>query len=800
MRRSGKTRWAGFLFGLACAAATGTRAQSPEYTFHIPAEPVDQALVDFAIQAHLSVGHSGVAFRNARANAVSGTFRSDEALRRLLAGTGYSFTFLDPWTVAIHPAAASPAAQPQPAPLATEQVVVTATKRREVAQTIPASIAVISGRELDDTRTRTPNELTTQVAGLLATNLGPGQDKLFVRGLSDSVLPGQSESIVGLYLDEARITDDAPDPDLRLVDIDRVEVVRGPQGTLYGAGSLAGLVRIITNKPDFDDREFAAETSVANTKTGAPSYGVDMMVNQPLVAGKLALRLVGYVQHDGGYIDELRFNLPNANSTFTEGGRAALSWRPNAIWTVTAGLTYQDIRERDSQYFTEGSAALVRDNFVLEPTSNRFFEANVTVTASLNWADLVYASAVTVRKLHSKYDATSAWSDLTGFATGASAFNDGRDVTSVTQEFRLASNGNTRWQWLAGAFYSHRDEDFGSDLTGPDATGSLLDAESERRTDHADEYALFGEATYRPWPKISITAGARVFEASHSVGADALSTIPGASFAFASSTSQHGVTPKLVLAYRPVRPVTVYASVSEGYRLGGFNINGPAGAMAGDDGSGGSTFESDFLWNYEIGAKTEFWGGRLVANAAGYLAVWRNVQSDQVRSDGTFYIVNAGTVNDLGLEADVSLIPLDNLTLRANLFLNNAQLNHPNPLLVQTEGVLPGAPDISFGVSGRYDIPLRKWGSAFIGADYSFVGRSHLGFDESNSPPMGGYHLTNLRLGLTHGSWEFTAFADNLANNQKNTFAFGNPFDFATSRQVTPPRPRTIGVSLSWFD
>jgi outer membrane receptor protein involved in Fe transport len=782
------------VLGLVCAVSLQHAwAQGEAVAIHIPAEPLDKALVDFALQARLTVGHPGVAFKQAHANAVDGTITPEEGLRRLLAGTGYGFDFLEADTVRIRLVAADRAA---PA-LTVEQVIVTATKREAVAQALPYSIVVMTGSQLQNTDTQTPNGLTTQVAGLLATNLGPGQDKFFVRGLSDSVLPGLSESMVGLYLDEARITDDAPDPDLRLVDIDRVEVVRGPQGALYGAGSLGGLVRIITNKPDFDSEQFSASSNYAITRGGGPSYGMDAMVNLPIVNGALAARGVFYWQHDGGYIDDLRLNIPNANSTDTEGGRLALAWQPNAIWSVTAGLVYQDIKEKDSQYYAEGSPALTRENFLREPQSNRFVETSITASAQLGWADFLSASALTVRGLHGQYDATTAWPSLTGLPQGVAAFDDGRGVTSVTQEIRLTSTGGGRWQWLTGAYYSHRDESFRSDLTGPDASGLPLDAQSERRADHANEMALFGEATFSPWPQFSITAGARVFDASHDVTARALATIPGGSFTFKGSIAQSGITPKLVFAYTPLENVMAYASVSEGYRLGGFNIDSPAG---GADEDGGKAFDSDSLWNYELGAKTAFWDGRLTLNAAGYLAVWRNVQTDQIAADGSFFIANAGTVNDLGVETDVTIVPVDNLTLQGNLFLNNAQLSHPNPLLVQTEGVLPGAPDISFGISGRYDFPWHRWGDAFAGFDYSYVGRSHLGFDESNSPPMGGYHLTNLRLGIRRGEWQAVLFVDNLANEQKNTFAFGNPFDFATTHQITPPRPRTIGIDLNWTE
>lgn len=781
--------------GMACSLLPlYARAQEAAIAIHVPAEPVGQALVDLALQAKLSIGDAGLDFGSARANAVDGFYTPQAALEHLLAGTGYEFDFVDRDTVRIRRHAAPVKASPQ----TIETVVVTATKREAVAQDLPYSIVAVSGRHLEMSRAQTPNDLTSQVAGLTATNLGAGEDKLFVRGLSDSVLPGLSESMVGLYLDEARITDDAPDPGLRLVDIDRVEVIRGPQGTLYGAGSLGGLIRIVTNAPVQGETQFRFSSSAAATQGGAPSYGFDAMMNLPLVDDRLALRAVVYSDVDGGYLDQDRLHLKNTNETDTKGARLALAWQANANWSVTAAAAYQDIHAGDAQYYEAGSPPLQRDNFLLEPQDNHFFEANVTVRGDLGWADLVSASALVVRRLDSRYDATGAWTALTGLPEGPSAFGDARGITSLTQEVRLASKGEGPWTWLAGVFLSHRDEEFHSILMGPDALGAPLAAESEQRADHAGDLALFGEASYAFTPQFTLTAGGRVFFSARRVDAHGMATIPADGFVFADSQDQSGATPKLVATYRPSDGLMFYGQISEGYRLGGFNVDGPAGAAHDPDDPGEKTFDSDSLWNFELGAKTELWDGHIVANAAAYLAIWNNVQSDQVRPDGTFFIANAGTVHDLGFETDVTVTPLEGLKLQGDLFVNNTQLTNPNPLLVKSDGVLPGAPDISFGVSGRYDLPWKGFVDTFIAFDYSYVGRSNLNFDEVNSPAMGGYHITNARIGFARGPWQLIAFADNIANERKNTFAFGNPFDFTSGRQITPPRPRTVGLSLSW--
>ena len=791
MQRSTLHYWR-LLLGVACLSwPLHASAQSAAVTVHIPAKPIGEALIDFAVQAKLSVSESGLDFHNARSNPVDGTFAQSEALKRLLAHSGFDFEFVDASTVRIRLAAVPAKIRPQR--YAIENVVVTATKREELAQNLPYSIAVTTQQQLEGFGVNSSHDLTSQVAGLTATNLGPGEDKLFVRGLTDSVLPGLSESMVGLYLDETRIADDAPDPNLRLIDIDRVEILRGPQGSLYGAGSLAGLVRIITRKPVMDEVQMMAGASVAATENGGMSTGYDGMLNIPLVRNRLALRVVGYIDEIGGYVDNIRLHRTNTNRSGVRGARAALGWHPNRVWTIAANFTLQNIKAQDSQYYLQQFGPQRRDNFLLEPHSDRMLLAGITASASFAGADLVSNTSFVDRHLRNRFDASLAWPDLTGFPISASPFDFARNIQSFTHETRLASTRTKHWQWLVGLFLSHRDEDFESNLTGPDTTGTDVLARMEAREDRADEAALFGEVTYDFTKKFSLTAGARVFNASHTVSAHSSGFLIGTPLSFNGSNTQIGAAPKLVLKYQPVPNTTFYAQFSEGYRLGGFNVDGPLNAT----GESENNFDSDVLRNYELGTKMSLFHGFAVTNAALYFAVWQNVQTDQIAPNGAFFIVNAGTVRDLGVEFDATLQPLRNLRLQGNFFWNNANLSGTNPILLASEGGLPGAPDISFGISGRYDFSIGARNTGFLSASYAYVGSSHLGFSE-NTPSMGNYHLANLRIGVERDGWQAVIFMNNLTNEAGNTFAFGNPFNLDKEMQITPPQPRTIGLSLIW--
>ena len=766
-------------------------AQNATVTIHVHPKPLAAALLDFAVQAGLSVNETGIDFHEAVGNAVDGSFTQQDGLRRLLSGTGYDFQFVAADSVQIR--AAKPASIRASRPAVIENVLVTATKRAEVAQSLPYSIAVAKGADLQDAGVISSNELTSYIAGLTATNMGAGEDKLFVRGLSDSVLPGLSESVVGLYLDEMRIADDAPDPNLQLIDIDRVEVLRGPQGSLYGGGSLAGLVRIVTRKPVLDSYEAAGGVSAATTAGGELSGGLNLMLNLPIAPGELAARLVGYSETTSGYVDDLRLHQSNVNRTTITGGRAAIGWQPDDTWTITGNMTYQETSARDSQYYVQSLGPDSRDNLLREPHYDRILLTGLTAEADFSGADLVSNTSFLDRRLKVRFDASHAWPSLTGFPLAPSPFDYARSILSFTHETRLSSTDNGRWEWLAGLFLGHRDEDFASTLSGPDSGGAMVLARVETREDRADEGALFGEVTYRFTSEISLIGGARLFIATHRISAERTGLLVGAPSPFKGTSSQTGIAPKLVLNYQPSASATFYAQFSEGYRLGGLNVNGPAGAT----GEGERNFDSDSLRNYEIGSKLNLFGGTMVANGAAYLALWRNVQTDQIAPDGAFFILNAGSVRDLGFELDLESRPMANLSLQVHGFWNNAMLSHPNPLLLTNEGGLPGAPDTRVGVSARYDIPLDEWGNAFLGASYDYVGASHLGFGE-NTPSMGNYRLVNVRLGWMRENWQATFFIDNLTGDVQNTFAFGNPFNIDAERQITPPRPRTIGLSLVW--
>jgi outer membrane receptor protein involved in Fe transport len=355
---------------------------------------------------------------------------------------------------------------------------------------------------------------------------------------------------------------------------------------------------------------------------------------------------------------------------------------------------------------------------------------------------------------------------------------------------------------VAGVTGLHREEDYRSRLVGPGSGGEPFVDLTQRRDDNADEAALFSEVTYRVNEWLDLTGGIRLFYASVGADAQVYQGASGITSPARGNNAESDMTRKAVIDVRPWEDVTLYASVGEGFRLGGINIDGPAAAGNVNAGGGEETegvsahsFASDTLLSYELGAKTGLLNGALIANGALFLTHWDNIQSDQILPDGLLYIANAGNVRAPGAEADLSYQFTPHWHMQLNGFWSDPKITHANPLLVQTVGRLPGVPESSAALSLRYDFSLAD-DDAFLIIGGQYLGGSYAGFDVTNSPPMGNYLTGNLRLGLRHGPWRAALSIDNLGNTRANSFSYGNPFTFDAHGQSTPLRPLTVGVTL----
>lgn len=789
--------------GLAWSLCSAAVAAAPE-RFAVASQPLPDAVLAFGAQAGISMG-SGAARACGRSRALRGDYEIETGLTLLLSGTGCTWRRIDdrayvivrpparlamwPWRRPVAPAVGPPVDE---APTAVADVVVTATKEDGALAEAPYALTVLDGRDFDTATRRDTADLATRMSGLTLTNLGPGRNKLFVRGLADGPFTGQTQAMVGLYLDDTRLTYDVPDPDLRLIDVERVELLRGPQGTLYGAGSIGGILQIVTRQPDLE--RFSAEVfaGAVATEGSAASQSADLVLNLPLLRDRLALRAVGYSEKMSGAIDDINLGLDNTGDTVREGARLTLLWRINPAWDLRLGYVAQTLHSDDSQYAFTALGGDRRALALREPSSNDFDGLSATLRGDFGWGRLKIDSAIQNHGLDRRYDATLAAAGFGGI--GPTAYDESDGVSALVTEATLSSRPGGRLTWLVGVFateYSHDRRGHIATL----ASGASLYAATRR--DHTDETAVYGQASWAMTDRLRLTAGGRIFriavetEASSKQGA-----VP--SDALDASRSDTGFAPKVVLEYQWRDTVLLYLQSSEGYRAGGFN----AGAVLGRtyDAPGGAqpyrTFRSDELVSYEAGARIRAWNDSLALRLAVFAIDWRSVQSDRIDGDGLPFTGNIGNAATAGMEGELAWTS-GPWRVDSNLMISDPDLNDPDPgFPLPSTGDLSGVSNIIAHADLRRDLTLFSR-PAWINASLGYVGASTLTFSSSQTAGMGDYWTSGLDAGVDFPAWSLSARIDNLLGQHGDTFAYGNPFLVGRVGVTTPQRQRSVSIQIS---
>lgn len=782
-------------------------AAAPDIRFNIPAQPLPDALVAFGLQAGVSIGASDVGQCGSVSRAVVGRFTPTGALDRLLADTQCEFRMVDDRAFSVGPRrrVATPNQQVSseaPQVLADPSIMlldltVTTTRRPSLVSLTPASVSVTSGPALFAGRIESLQDLAPEFAGVTVTNLGPGRNKVLVRGLSDGAFTGRTQSTVGLHLDDVPITYNAPDPDLRLIDLERVELMRGPQGSLYGVGSMGGIVRLVTRKPNLTTFEAGMAGGVASTQSGAASYSVDAMLNIPVVPDRLALRAVAYQEVAGGYVDDVALGIEDANRTTRIGGRLALTGQIAPDWRLTLGATHQALRSKDSQYTVGAVGRLQRDIRVREPHHNNFTQGYLTLDGWTGLGQFRLSGAYLVHDFDTRYDASSGlnvFSEISNIRT----FDQTDRVRLAVAEATLSSYPGSRVQWLAGLFASRTWETLRLDHRSvePELRFPLY---FEDRKDRIGEAAAYGEVSFAIADNLSLTGGARAFVSE--LRTDSLRNLSEILLPFTGEQSGKGISPKAVLSWQPSPSKLFYAQVAQGYRTGGFNTAGRVGQQFSAQMTGNQPnrrYRSDRLWSYELGAKTSFADRRVELRTALFYTDWRRIQSDQFLPSGLPYTANVGRGVNTGFEGEAAVRVDSALTLRLSFLANAPELRERDPTYpARDDASLPAVPRYSASLVADWRRQIRPGLTAVLYGRVAYVGASILTFQEQASSTMGNYITARLAAGLEAGPWRLTAFVENPANTEGDTFAFGDPFTQGRVGQSTPLRPRTFGLSLA---
>ena len=710
-------------------------------------------------------------------------------------------------------------------------IVVTAQKRETLLQKTPASISAVGEATLLNAQITGINDLTKAVPGLVVTDSGPGQRRISLRGIRSS-----GEPQVAIYYDEAPLagapgtTSDSGgnQGDLLLFDVQRVEVLRGPQGTLYGSSSMGGTVRVITRKPDFN---LAAAFDVTGSNTahaGGQNYAVNAMVNVPIIDGLLAARAVYYRRQNAGWIDNPVLGNKDINKEEGEGGRLLLRFTPAPWLTIDAAAHISDTTGAPPIWAPSLGKYISPNRVALDfYDRNRLYSTNAN--ADIGFATLVLAGSYQDRdskfirdpyyRLAAAKNSTSSCVTHFTAATcatpaGMAAFNSYVDtvtpvsysspetVKNTTGEARLQSNGDGFLSWTVGAYWSKRKSHVASDGVLVDGRGQPRNAEplvyTRQVDDELRQKAAFGEVAVRPFDGLTLTGGLRYYNYKRSVAGDTQKGFDLINFAIqpytVRKTEDNGVLYKFNVSYQATPKILVYAQAASAFRPGGANqVLGLPSSF--------TPYDPDHLWTYEGGFKSTLFDGTLLLNASAYLTNWSNLQV--TGTSGTFsFLTNAGDARVKGVEIEAVVEPLRGLQFSGNVNLLSAKLTEDqiNNLVLASGRKgdrIPQSPNQTFTLAGQYDWDVTASVKGLVRADINYVGRSYADFRPTaiTYRKIGGYEVVGARAGIHSERWGAYLFVNNLFDVIARTTA-ANVLG-GSLETITAVPPRTIGVNLT---
>lgn len=687
-----------------------------------------------------------------------------------------------------------------------EEVTVTARKRQEKAIDVPFSLQVIESQDLTQLGALDFSDYARTVAGVSFEDKGAGRYTIFMRGVSTgSDVDTGKDSSVGIYFDEIPIAEDSSQPDLKLYDMDRIEVLRGPQGTLYGSGSLSGTLRLLPKQPDFTGVSGLAEGQISGTEHGGLNYAVDGVLNVPL-SDTVAARLVAYKDDNDGFLDNGFSGAKGVNYEHTSGVRAALLFKPTDKLHITLNGIYQNGGFGEYYQATDHFPRLIIDEAEPEPFNDRYGLAGLKVNYDFGPAKLTSVTSYYNRRRYFQNDIDY----FTGFLGLPRALSPLTYTSrTVTQELRLASPGNQRLSWLIGGFFEHQHEHA---LQSVSPAGEPVPPPAEQlvnidRTTNNSQYALFGEGNYQLTQKLSFTAGVRV---SHLYG-DNTSINNGVLFGGQSIKegpySNTPATPRFILSYTPSENSRIYVQASKGFRIGGVNPGlPPCLPQNGCTVDVRSTFGPDSAWNYELGTKMQALGGRLALNADVFYIDWSDIQLNVGRGDGFNGFMNAGRAAIKGFELTARGQVNAHLLLGGQFTYTDGKITELGPGIAATGVVavgnaVPAVPKFSPSGFAELGTTFAGDGWAYVRGDISYITTRYGDFASTEPIPLHPYALANIRFGVNKGVYSAAIFVTNIADRRAQLSVQnysglhdGEPYSWL---RYNVNIPRTIGLTFS---
>lgn len=834
---------------------------------NIEPQALDSALRGFAADRHLQILYTTDTVANRATSGAVGELTVGETLDRLLGGTGLVFQYVDENTITIVPIASgrrdsdmpasgsatsgelatpspnlkeaqkttgfwgrfrlaqldqeSPRAESRAESLVIEEIVVTAEKRAENLQDVASSVSSIGGEKLEALHATQLSDYAAHMPGLAVSDGGsPGNSRVILRGLS----VGGDVSAVGIYVDDAPFGSSngflrgaTHTLDILPYDLERIEVLRGPQGTLYGANTMGGLIKYVTRKPDMSawQARMGGEMSSVHGSDDL-SWAMRASVNAPLVEDKLAMRVSFFNTESAGYIDNPRLGLEDVNSVTQRGGRVAVAWQAAQDVSITLSALIEDIdadenaiASLDPTSFAPVIDALANDNFVRESAQQRLRYYTADVDWQLDGVSLRSISSYSTSSVDERVDTTQLFGvafpvlgPLLGLGPldpGVSLQHLGLELTKFTQEFRVASPTGQRFEWLLGAFYTHEkgeNDQLVRSLTSSGASIPGLDplAAASLPTEY-EEVAAFANVLYRFTDRFDVGLGLRLTrnDQEYRQLSSGIPLVASGDFKASSdeSVTNFAVSPR----YHVNDDVMLYARVASGYRPGGPNAVDPELPAA---------YQADEIVSYELGAKSQFLDQRAQVNAALFLIDWEDIQVNRLGQVVNGF-ANGGKARSRGVELSALYLPVEALQLGVNAAYTKAELRDPieiSPLLPPVglaDDQLPDTPRWSGSFTLDYERPLFASATFSAGAAYRYVGERYSSTQsDPNALLLPSYDMVDLHAGIASDRWTVRFFAKNVTDERAYSSwtrlddVLGN---FNQIRAVVL-QPRTIGLSV----
>lgn len=824
------------LFSAVCLTSHSALSEERKFHLSLPAESLAAALGQIGRQTDSRIIFSPEQLGGATISGLEGTFTVQEALERLLKGTNLTVKVGADGTIAISPAevgnGAALGGQAGPSRLSSEgieEIVVTAQKREEKAKDVAGSLTALGGDTLDMLGAKSISEYAAYVPGLTFVKTTPGLGQLTLRGVTTGVQ--QSSATVGTYIDETPFTpftrtssNTVVVPDIDTFDIQRVEVLRGPQGTLYGAGAMGGLLKFVTVEPNTEEWLGRVQIEGGGTAHGGFNDGQSAMFNAP-ITDKAAFRMSAYRRENAGFIDNVGDNNKDENRSLNQGGRASLLLKANEKLSLRVSSLYQDLGANGTPIVDIDPVTkqpvygdLKQSRVFADRLDNRYQVHNLLANWDLDWATLTSSTSYgkiaidVVSDTTSSLGATaSALSGLYGYALTQNPVVAGHqhiDDKRFTQEIRLASPSNHKFEWLVGAYYTNEKTETSQTIESYTTNGETISpylstAYFLQLPSTYREHAGFADVDYYFTDRIDLTLGIRRTYNTQSGTQIATGVInnllsPSSVTELHSSSKDSATTYHIAPRWRVTDDVTAYAVASSGYRPGGPNGLPPVVTTI------PTSYGPDKLWNYEAGLKTVWLGGKLAVNLSTFLIKWEEIQlsSSVATPAGNFsYIANGGKASSRGLEFDTAYRPIAGLTLGFNGAYTNARLDEDAPAVSGVDGDrLPTVPKWSFSLIADYAFPVFEDWNGSVGASYSYIGERNSSYAGSVKYPnfsMDAYDTLNLRTGLTNDLWSADIFVNNVFDERGIVTVSSSLVPAGLPARASVITPLTAGLRVS---